>query len=98
MSGRKRTAVNDNDRVFSRSSLRLGGDFADSPAGLSSVGTPSAAPTPVSEGFANRASGQATPTSATSKGGNASKNNRKGKADAEDSEMSEREGRKRIRK
>ena len=98
MSGRKRTAVSDNDRVFSRGSLRLGGDFADSPAGLSSVGTPSAAPTPVSGSFANRASGHATPTSGTSKSGNAGKNNRKGKAHAEDSEMSEREGRKRIRK
>lgn len=81
--------------------MRLGGEFADSPAGLSSIGTPSGAPTPVASSFSNK-SGQATPTSATSKSGqHAGKNNKKGKlADAEDSEMSEREGggRKRVRK
>ena len=79
--------------------MRLGGEFADSPAGLSSVGTPSGAPTPVASSFKNQ-SGQATPTSATSKSGHAAKNQKKGKVDAEDSEMSEREGgaRKRARK
>lgn len=80
--------------------MRLGGEFADSPAGLSSgMATPSGAPTPVASSFKNQ-SGQATPTSATSKTGQAGKNHKKGKADAEDSEMSEREGgaRKRVRK
>ena len=86
--------------MFSRSSVKLGGDFADSPAGLSSIGTPSGAPTPVASSFKDR-SGQATPTSATSKSGHKGKNTQKGKLmDAEDSEMSEREGgaRKRVRK
>ena len=99
VAGRKRTAVNDNDRVFSRISLRPGGDFTDSPGAFSAQTTPSGAPTPVTSSFANRDSNHGTPTSATSKNNGIGKNNKKkGKLDAEDSEMSEREGRKRVRR
>lgn len=99
VAGRKRTTVNDNDRVFSRVSMRPGGDFADSPGAFSAHTTPSGAPTPVASSFANRDSNHGTPTSATSKNNGIGKNiKRKGKLDADDSEMSEREGRKRIRK
>ena len=103
VAGRKRTAINDNDRIFSRITNRAGPDFTDSPGALSGGTTPSAAPTPVTSSFPRDrgdASAVSTPTSASSKAGQLGKNKKKGKVDvAEDSEMSEREGgRKRARK
>lgn len=95
--GRRKAGVGEADRVFSRSSMRIAGsgDAADSPGVLSALTTPSGAPTPVA-GTA-RESGHATPTSATSKSG-AGKKNKRGKVggEAEDSEMEEREGKKRA--
>ncbi|OBT73575.1 hypothetical protein VF21_07647 [Pseudogymnoascus sp. 05NY08] len=88
--GRRKQGVSENDRVFSRSSVRLA-DFMDSPGGLSTQTTPSGAPTPISAGFGREGSGNATPTSATVRAGVKKK---RGKGEGDDSEMEEREGKK----
>jgi chromatin modification-related protein EAF6 len=85
---RRKAGPSDQNRVFSRSSISYRPTNNDSATPGS---TPAShAPTPLSASFNNKDSGNATPTA----GG--SKNNKKGKKDAEDSEAESQVGKKRT--